>query len=134
MSHHREGHFKNQTLGLGKENGMAKNRISRGPFLNSPARMYDNRAVTRECFRKPGRWVVSCHAKDVDWEVELQVHFKEVIPGRGKIDYGAYLTELSRLPVDAPRMLEHLNSAEEFSEGRRYIQGVAEKLGLSFDA
>ena len=102
--------------------------------INSPARMYDNRAVIRECFRKLGRWVVSCHAKDVDWEVELQVHFKEVIPGRGKIDYIAYLTELSRLPVDAPLMLEHLKTAEEYSEGRRYIQGVAEKLGLSFDA
>ena len=48
--------------------------------INSPARMYDNRAVIRECFRKLGRWVVSCHANDVDWEVELQVHFKEVIP------------------------------------------------------
>ena len=102
--------------------------------ISSPARMYDNRAVIRECFRKLGRWVVSCHAKDVDWEVELQVHFKEVIPGRGKIDYIAYLTELSRLPVDAPLMLEHLKTAEEYSEGRRYIQGVAEKLGLSFDA
>lgn len=72
--------------------------------------------------------------EDIDWEVELQVHFKEVIPGRGKIDYVAYLTELSRLPVDAPLMLEHLKTAEEYSEGRRYIQGVAEKLGLSFDA
>lgn len=102
--------------------------------INSPTRMYDNRAVIRECFRKLGRWIVSCHAKDVAWEVEFQVHFKEVIPGRGKIDYGAYLTELSRLPVDAPLMLEHLKTAEEYSEGRRYIQGVAEKLGLSFGA
>jgi sugar phosphate isomerase/epimerase len=57
-----------------------------------------------------------------------------VIPGRGQIDYKAYLTELSRLPVDAPLMLEHLRTAEEYEEGRRYIQGVARELGLSFGA
>jgi sugar phosphate isomerase/epimerase len=55
-----------------------------------------------------------------------------VIPGRGQIDYKTYLTELSRLPVDAPLMLEHLKNAEEYEEGRRYIQGVARELGLSF--
>ena len=59
---------------------------------------------------------------------------REVIPGRGKIDYKAYLTGISTLPVDAPLMLEHLKTAEEYDEGRRYIQGVARELGLSFGA
>jgi hypothetical protein len=31
-------------------------------------------------------------------------------------------------------MLEHLKTAEEYEEGRRYIQGVARELGLSFGA
>jgi sugar phosphate isomerase/epimerase len=64
----------------------------------------------------------------------VQVCLREVIPGRGQIDYKTYLTELSRLPVDAPLMLEHLKTAEEYEEGRRYIQGVACELGLSFGA
>jgi sugar phosphate isomerase/epimerase len=102
--------------------------------INSPQRMYNNAAVIRECFQKLGRWIVSCHAKDVAWEVELQVHFKEVIPGRGLVDYKTYLQELSKLPVDAPLMLEHLKTSEEYAEGRGYIQGVARKLGLSFGA
>jgi hypothetical protein len=29
-------------------------------------------------------------------------------------------------------MLEHLRSAEEYDEGRHYIQGIARNLGLSF--
>jgi sugar phosphate isomerase/epimerase len=102
--------------------------------INSPERMYNNAAVVRDCFAKLGRWIVSCHAKDVAWEVELQVHFKEVIPGRGQVDYKTYLTELSKLSVDAPLMLEHLKTAEEYAEGRGYIQGVARELGLSFGA
>jgi sugar phosphate isomerase/epimerase len=101
-------------------------------MINSPGRIYNNSALIRECFAKLGSKVVSCHAKDVAWVPASQVHFKEVIPGRGVVDYKTYLTELARLPVDAPLMLEHLRSAEEYDEGRRHIQGLAKELGLSF--
>lgn len=100
--------------------------------INGPERMYNNAALIRECFAKLGRWIVSCHAKDVAWDIEMQVHFREVIPGRGRVDYKTYLQELARLPLDAPLMLEHLKTAEEYREGRQYIQGVARSLGLSF--
>ena len=39
----------------------------------------------------------------------------------GEIDYRAYLGELSRMPVETPLMLEHLKTAEEYEEGKRYI-------------
>jgi sugar phosphate isomerase/epimerase len=100
--------------------------------MNSPERMYHNGAVIRECFDKLDRWIVSCHAKDLKWEEYVQVCLWEVIPGRGDIDYKAYLDCLSQLPMDAPLMLEHLKTAEEYAEGRQYIQGVAKSLGLSF--
>jgi len=102
--------------------------------MNSPERMYHNGDVIRECFRKLGPWIVSCHAKDLNWEEYVQVCLREVIPGRGQVDYKAYLSELAKLPVDAPLMLEHLKTAEEYDEGRHYIQGVAQELGLSFGA
>jgi sugar phosphate isomerase/epimerase len=72
--------------------------------------------------------VVSCHAKDLAWVPEYNVHFAEVVPGRGEIDYAAYLTELSKLPVDAPLMLEHLKNAEEYDEGRAHIMRVASQI------
>src|SRR5690349_16104083 len=100
--------------------------------INSPARFYNNKAVIEECFRKLGRWIASCHAKDLAWIPEYNVHFAEVIPGRGEIDYGAYLRGLSKLPVDAPLMLEHLKSAEEYDEGAAYIRKVAAKEGVTF--
>jgi len=102
--------------------------------MNSPERMYHNGAVIRECFRKLGPWIVSCHAKDLIWEEYVQVCLREVIPGRGQIDYKAYLSELAKLPVDAPLMLEHLKTDEEYDEGRHYINRVAQELGLSFGA
>ena len=102
--------------------------------MNSPERMYHNGAVIRECFHKLGPWIASCHAKDLNWEDYVQVCLREVIPGRGQIDYKVYLSEIAKLPRDAPLMLEHLKTAEEYDEGRHYIQGVARELGLSFGA
>jgi sugar phosphate isomerase/epimerase len=100
--------------------------------INSPTRFYRNAEYIAECFRKLGPWIISCHAKDLAWIVELNVHFQEVIPGRGEVDYGAYLRELSKLPVDAPLMLEHLKTAAEYEEGKKYIQKVAAQTGVSF--
>ena len=102
--------------------------------MNSPEKMYNNSAVIDECFRKLGAHVISCHAKDLAWEDYVQVCLREVIPGRGQIDYKAYLRGLAGLPIDAPLMLEHLKTAEEYDEGRHHIQSVARDMGLSFGA
>ena len=100
--------------------------------INSPVRFYGNADFTRECFAKLGRWIVSCHAKDLAFVPEYNVHFREVVPGRGEIDYATYLRELARLPVDAPLMLEHLQTAEEYTEGREYIRSVGARIGIAF--
>jgi sugar phosphate isomerase/epimerase len=100
--------------------------------INSPRRFYENAAFTEECFRVLGRWIVSCHAKDVEWKVGMQVHFEEVVPGRGEIDYRPLLRGISRLPVDAPLMLEHLKNAEEYAEGAAFIRRTAQQEGLRF--
>jgi sugar phosphate isomerase/epimerase len=100
--------------------------------VNCPERFYRNTEYIEECFAKLGPWVISCHAKDLQWIIELNVHFLEVIPGRGQIDYKAYLRGLTKLPVDAPLMLEHLKTAEEYDEGREYIRKVGASIGVEF--
>jgi sugar phosphate isomerase/epimerase len=100
--------------------------------INSPQRFYRNTEFIEECFRKLGKWVVSCHAKDLEWVPEMNIHFVEVIPGRGQVDYRAYLRAIAGLPADAPLMMEHLKSAEEYEEGKRYIQKTGADLGLRF--
>lgn len=94
-------------------------------IINSPVRYYKNAEVIAECFRKLGKWTLSCHAKDLEWMAEYNVHFQEVIPGRGQIDYRTYLKQLASLPHEAPLMLEHLKTAEEYAEGANYIRRVA---------
>ena len=100
--------------------------------INSPTKFYRSGEFISECFRKLGPWIASCHAKDLQWIPEMNVHFVEVVPGRGEVDYRTYLTELSKLPVDAPLMLEHLKTAEEYDEGKSCIRKVGGELGLAF--
>jgi len=100
--------------------------------INSPRRFYENTAYIQECFQKLGPSIISCHAKDLQWVVELNVHFLEVVPGRGQMDYTAYLRGLANLTQDAPLMLEHLKTAAEYDEGRQYIRKVGDAAGVAF--
>jgi sugar phosphate isomerase/epimerase len=100
--------------------------------INSPARFYNNAAFISECVRKLGKWIRSCHAKDLEWKPEMNVHFVEVIPGRGSVDYKTYLRELATLPHQPPLMLEHLRTAEEYREGAEYIRKQGAEAGVAF--
>ena len=100
--------------------------------VNSPERFYRNGELIDELFAKLGRWIASCHAKDLAWIPEFNVHFLEVVPGRGVMDYKAYLRNLAVLPVDAPLMLEHLKTPAEYDEGRAYIRKNAAETGITF--
>ena len=100
--------------------------------VNCPQRFYNNADFIRECFRKLGPFIMSCHAKDLRWDIEMNVHFEEVVPGRGQLDYSTYLGELAKLGREVPLMLEHLKTAEEYDEGRKYIRSLGDKVGLAF--
>lgn len=93
--------------------------------VNSPSLFYNNAALTDDLFKRLSRWIVSCHAKDLAWLPEMNVHYVEVIPGRGEIDYQAYLRAIHRYAPRAPLMLEHLKTAEEYLEGATYIRKMA---------
>jgi sugar phosphate isomerase/epimerase len=98
--------------------------------INSPDRFYRNSAVISECFTKLRPWILSCHGKDLTWVTkgEYNVHFQETVPGRGKIDYATYLKELTT--IDAPLMLEHLSTPEDYAEAREYIRRVAQQSSV----
>lgn len=102
-------------------------------LVNSPARFYRNAHLINDCFDKLGRWIVSCHAKDLAWEIEMNVHFREVRPGLGSLDYSTFLRRLAQLPHQPPLMLEHLSTAEEYDAARQYIVAKGSGLGVRFD-
>ena len=101
--------------------------------VNCPQRFYGNTALLNECFDKLGPHIVSCHAKDLVWDIEMNVHFREVAPGQGKMDYATWLRRLAELPQDAPLMMEHLASVKEYDAPRQYLFELGSKTGVRFE-
>lgn len=100
-------------------------------LVNSPTRFYRNTDLLNECFDTLGPWIMSCHAKDLTWNVEMNVHFREVRPGAGSLDYTTYLRRLAALPQQPPLMLEHLPNAEEYTLGRQYLLDLGRTIGVN---
>jgi sugar phosphate isomerase/epimerase len=101
--------------------------------INSPEKYYGVTALLNELFDKLGPWIVSCHAKDLTWDVEMNVHFREVCLGAGTLDYATYLKRLAALPGDVPLMIEHMKDAEEYDKSRRHLFELGEQIGVRFE-
>ncbi len=102
--------------------------------VNSPTRFYENSQLIDECFDKLGPWIVSCHAKDVAWQVEMQVHFREVVLGQGVLDYKTYLKRLAALPHNPPLMIEHMSGEAEYHQSRDFLFDTGKQIGVTFEA
>jgi sugar phosphate isomerase/epimerase len=100
-------------------------------LIYSPHRYFANAAIIRDAFAKLGPYVRSCHAKDITLTDQLTVHLDERRPGLGALDYGVYLSELSKLDADVPLMMEHLHTEEEYRLAAEHIRSVAHGLGIA---
>ena len=102
-------------------------------FVNlvvSPEVYFNNGRMIRECFQKLGPHIKSCHAKDIIIDETIYTpHLSETRPGLGKLDYGVFLRELSKLK-DVPMMIEHLKTDEEYRLAAEYIRSVAKEINV----
>lgn len=99
-------------------------------LINSPSRFYRNTELLDECFDKLGPHIVSCHAKDLEWVVEMNIHFREVPPGSGKLDYTTFLRRLAALEHQPPLMVEHCANEAEYDQARAHIRKLAPTIGV----
>jgi sugar phosphate isomerase/epimerase len=102
-------------------------------LVNCPERYYRSSDLIRECYAKLGPHVASVHAKDLAWDVEMALHFREVRIGLGSIDHGVWLAEHARLCPEAPLMLEHLPGEAEYDAARDHLRATEDRLGLRFE-
>ena len=97
-------------------------------LICSPQRFYNNAVIIKDFCKKLGRFIKSCHAKDISLSGKLTTHLDEVRPGTGGIDYKTYLKEVNKLGKDIPVMLEHLSSKSEYKKAAAYIRSVEKEL------
>jgi len=98
-------------------------------MLWSVDKYYNNTEVTREFFKKLGKYVKACHIKDVVLTEGLPLQLCETCPGRGHFDIGTYLEEIDKLDPDMPLILEHQHKPELFEEGWRIYRRLRRKKG-----
>jgi sugar phosphate isomerase/epimerase len=99
-------------------------------ILASPQTFYASGAVIRDCFKRLGPHIRSCHGKDIVLKEDVYTpQLQECRPGLGRMDYRAFLAELSKLR-DIPLMMEHLKTAEEYQLAADYIRSVGTKEGI----
>ena len=99
-------------------------------LILTPRQYFANGALIRECFDKLGPFIVSCHAKDIVLRHQAALHFDEIIPGAGQLDYRTFLRELDRLD-GVPLMLEHLPD-DDYALARDHIFKVGDEIGMGF--
>jgi sugar phosphate isomerase/epimerase len=99
-------------------------------MIVSPEIYFNNGDMLKECFRKLGPYIKSCHAKDMILREDIYTpHLDEVRPGLGALRYDIFLNELSRLQ-DVPLMMEHLETQEEYKMAADYIREVGRNHGV----
>jgi len=100
-------------------------------LINSPERYFDNAALIQEFVAALGPHIKSVHAKDTLLHSRLTTHLDEVQPGLGALDYRTLLRTLDPLGPDLPIMLEHLKTAEEYTQAASYVRGIAAEVGVN---
>lgn len=99
-------------------------------MINSPIRFLKSEEFIEECFKKLGAYTKSIHAKDVIMEKAYPCVIKELMPGKGKLNYRRIVHLIDKLGEDIPVFVEHLDTHEEYLEASSYIREVARDEGI----
>jgi sugar phosphate isomerase/epimerase len=101
-----------------------------------PGVYFRTNELIHECFDLLGERIIAGHCKDTYMLPDkMSMFLTEVMPGKGTIDFEAYLSRLSNLETPRALLIEHGHSEQfpdwENPEPRQYIADTAEKAGVS---
>ncbi len=101
-------------------------------MINCPRRYLDAEGFIDECFRTLAPYIKSTHLKDTRMHpTRLTAVLEECSPGEGALDFATVLTIMNRyLSADAPVLLEHMQTFEEYEKAYAYVAAQAEKAGI----
>lgn len=97
-------------------------------LINSVEKYYLNGYLIKDFIRKLGKYIKSCHAKDIILRENPILHLDEVRPGEGNLNYKTFLKEINKLDRDLPIMLEHLKTPEEYRIAKKYILSIMKEV------
>ena len=101
-------------------------------MINCPRRYLAAEEFIEECFSLLGPWIKSTHLKDSRMHpTSLTTLLTECSPGEGSLDFIRVLQIIDRyLPKDAPVLLEHMSTFEEYRTAYDYVAEKAKEAGV----
>jgi sugar phosphate isomerase/epimerase len=76
-----------------------------------------------------GRYIVSCHAKDIWIENQLTLHLQDGCPGKGNMDFYTLFKRMEALSPDYPVIVEGA-SADEMPAVGKLFHKIAQDLNI----
>ena len=101
-------------------------------MINCPRRYLAPEKFIEECFSVLGPMIKSTHIKDSRMDpLKLTTVIEECSPGEGTLDFSRILRILDRyLDADAPVLLEHMSTFEEYAKAYDYLKQIADRDGI----
>lgn len=102
-------------------------------MINCPRRYLAAEEFIEDCFAQLGPLTKSTHIKDSRMDpMALTTMLTECSPGEGCLDFRRVLHILDKyLPADAPVLLEHMTTFEEYAKAYDYLKAIADAEGLT---
>ena len=102
-------------------------------MINCPRRYLAPETFIEKCFSLLGPIIKSTHIKDTRMHpTNLTTILEECSPGEGSLDFSRVLRILDRyLDADAPVLLEHMSTFEEYSRSYDYLQAIANENNIA---
>ncbi|MDR1913340.1 MAG: sugar phosphate isomerase/epimerase [Clostridiales bacterium] len=91
-------------------------------WITSPRKYFFSGEFAEECFAAIGKYVKSCHLKDVALGGEFTFRLNETYCGGGSIDLEKYVLEALKINPDMPIIIEHLHGDDEYLESLEYVK------------
>jgi sugar phosphate isomerase/epimerase len=100
-------------------------------LINSPRAYFNSGAIAKDCVRRFGDRIVSCHVKDIKLkEPSISVILEEVPMGEGNIDLKTFMRQIEGLSRPVPFMMEHLHGEAAYDAAAEKIRAAGKELGI----
>lgn len=96
-------------------------------WITSVNRYFYHEEFMEECFAKLGKYIKSCHLKNVYLYQNFTLQLKETACEKGSLHLEKYAELIENLDKDMPVIIEHLNSEEEYLTSLVYVKKLFEK-------
>ena len=102
-------------------------------MINCPRRYLDAPGFVEECFAKLAPYIKSTHLKDSRMDMRrLTTVLEECAPGEGGLDFVSILRVIDKhMPKDAPVLLEHMSTFDEYRAAYQYVENAARQAGVT---